>query len=239
MNDTQPQIDFAQTREASRSLERLAPVLQDMEKARMALSTYFHDQYGFPLHWDSIPQDVRLALVQQTPRRFIKTRPLGRDKVPYITHGYATKCLNFISDFCWSSEVIGVPEWQSGMLPSKKPGKPPVPWVECMIMVKMRIKLMGNDIERTVASGHRMFVSNGVTKADCLKSAMSKAVTVFARQFGIGVNIIDEEDKAYGKFRKVQKKMLQEMGYEEKSMPLEAEVPKAVDNSGITKTKAN
>ena len=63
--------------------------------------------------------------------------------------------------------------------------------------MKMWIMLNDQKIERYIVSGHKMYENPAITKADAIKSAVSKANTVFARQFGIGSNIIDEEGNAF------------------------------------------
>lgn len=145
--------------------------------------------------FSQVPVPIRMSFVQETPKEFIKHRVVGKNKqgkeieVPYIDHFYAERCLNFISNFNWGSERIN-----SEVNQITKFGKKVY---EAMVELKMWIYIGENRIERFIVSGHDMYDNPAITKADALQSAVSKANTKFARQLGIGSNVIAKETKAY------------------------------------------
>lgn len=171
-----------------------------LEVAKDHLNAYFAND-SVVRDFGDVPSAIRLAYVQKTPEAFIKERPVGKNKkgdvitVPYIDHFYAEKALNFISNFMWGSEKI------SSEIEKVKTAKGQTKWVASVEM-KCWLELeddKGNvrRIERYIASGHDMYENPAITKADALQSAISKAHTKFARQFGIGTNIQNKEEKAY------------------------------------------
>jgi len=141
--------------------------------------------------FSKIEEYKKLTLLQNTPQIFIKSRVVGKIKVPYIPHEYAEKCLNFVFNFQVSSEILEH-EMKDIVVGGKNT-------VESMAVVKFTLGVGENKIVRTVVSGHRSYANPATTRADALKSAISKAWTVVARTFGIGSNLVEAERKAYAK----------------------------------------
>ena len=140
---------------------------------------------------------AKLNLLQKTPKAFIKNRKVAGVQLPYISHLFAEKALNFVFNFRVSNELVGEPQLTEG---KRKDGKT---FYECIVNVRFTfVDDAGNEIVRTVTSGHKSYENPATTKADCLKSAMSKAWTVVARTFGIGADIIPQEEKAYASLEK-------------------------------------
>jgi hypothetical protein len=158
--------------------------------------------------WERIAPWEKLTLLQVTPGVFIKTRDVGGKKLPYVSHLFAEKALNFVFNFNISTELIGgskfesyeeeVNEWKNG----KVVGKKKTTVYEASVTVKFTFMDGDRAIVRTVISGHKSYKNPATTKADCEKSAMSKAWTVVARTFGIGADIIPQEEKAYASLEK-------------------------------------
>lgn len=162
------------------------------QEIKQMLNSYFFSYTGV-FDFSTISPHLRIAILQNTPAPFVKYREVGGKKIPYIDHYYAERALNFISNFNWGCERIAT-EWTRF---EQKTAKGVSHGWECVVEMKFWLFLNGERIERYIVSGHKSFDNPATTKADCLKSAISKANTVFARQFGVGANIIDEEGKAY------------------------------------------
>lgn len=170
-----------------------ADIAEDLQKAKVFANMYFVNNRV--LDFSGLPSHTKLAALQKTPKGFIKSRRIKNVDIPYVDHIYAEKCLNYVFNFKVSQEIVGTPEWSSG---SSKKG---TPFVECLIMVKFTFIHPETDQEivRTVASGHKLYLNEATTKADCLKSAFSKSWTVVAKTFGIGADLHQKETEAYQK----------------------------------------
>ena len=166
----------------------------DVESTKLALNSYFSEGIQV-MDFNDIPLPVRLSFIQKTPVAFRKTRRVGGTEIPYIDHYFAEKCLNFVSNFQWGSKIVRS-DIQEVMVDTRNGKKKSF---DAMVEMDFWIELGGKRIERFIVSGHRMFENPATTRADALKSAVSKANTVFARQFGVGTNIIDDEGKAYNR----------------------------------------
>ena len=179
--------DLPETAEALQLVKK-----EEVEKTKSVLNSYFSQGIQV-FDFNDIPQHIRLSFVQKTPQIFIKTRTVGATNIPYIDHYFAEKCLNFISNFNWGSKMVRS-EIAEETIETKNGKKKSY---DATVEMDFWIDLGGKRIERFIVSGHRMFENPATTKADALKSAVSKANTVFARQFGVGANIIDAEGRAY------------------------------------------
>jgi len=181
---------FSNTPEVQETLDVIK--IDDIEATKIILNNYFSAGIQV-MEFDSIPVPIRLSFVQKTPKAFIKYRAVGGNQIPYIDHYFAEKCLNFVSNFDWDSEIVRS-DIKEVMVKTKNGDKRAF---DAMVEMNFKITLGEKTIKRFIVAGHRMFESPATTRADALKSAVSKANTVFARQLGVGANIIDQEGRAY------------------------------------------
>jgi len=165
---------------------------EDVENTKIVLNRYFSDGIQV-MDFSEIPLPVRLSFIQKTPKAFIKKRKVGGKEIPYVDHYFAEKCLNFVSNFEWGSELIRSDIKEEFV--ETRNGKKKA--FDAMVEMNFWINLGEKKIKRFIVAGHRMFENPATTRADALKSAVSKANTVFARQLGVGTNMIDEEGRAY------------------------------------------
>jgi hypothetical protein len=144
--------------------------------------------------FSDIPVYVKLAMLQKTPKKFIRYRKIASKKIPYIDHFYAERALNFISNFNWGSQKIS-----SNIKTTEKQTKNGTQkCYEAYVEMNMWAVINGEKIERFIASGHTMYENPAINKADAMQSAISKANTKFARQFGVGDELTEQENKVYG-----------------------------------------
>lgn len=152
--------------------------------------------------FSKIPTSLKLSYVQKTPEKFIKYREIAKGKeIPYIPHDYAERVLNFISNFRWGSEKIDshITEYEitkTKIINGNKKTTTKKVW-EAMVEMKIWAHIDDHRVERYVATGHKMYENAAITRADAIQSAISKAYTKFARTFGVGANMIADEEKAY------------------------------------------
>ena len=157
------------------------------------LSAYMRD--NTIADFTTIPFSTKLSLLQKTPPSFIKYRELktkgGGVKIPYVTHTFAEKALNFVFNFEVSNRLISnnVSEVVKGN--GKKCFE-----ASCLMEFTFRTP-EGKEITRTACGTHAAYENIATTKEDSLKSAMSKAWTVVARTFGIGADLNEKEEAAY------------------------------------------
>ncbi|KUK76477.1 MAG: hypothetical protein XD93_0888 [candidate division WS6 bacterium 34_10] len=166
----------------------------ELAQTRLAVNRYL--QENVITDFSTLPVEMRMTFLQEVPKQFIKERIIGNNiKLPYIDHFFAERVLNFISNFNWGSERLNSVIEEKEV--DTKKGKKIM--YEAMVEMKMWIYIGGNKIERYIASGHNSYENPATTKADALQSAISKANTKFARQLGLGSNMIPDESDAYEK----------------------------------------
>lgn len=129
-----------------------------------------------------VPAYVKLTFLQSIPSDLILFRNIGGVDFPYIPHEFSEKALNFVFNFNINAEVVSK-ECSEGSIKSG------AKFIEVMVEVKFTFWDGDREIVRTVFSGHKGFENPATTKADAYKSALSKAYTIVARQFGIGSNV--------------------------------------------------
>ena len=169
----------------------------DNEKTKEMINAYLVN--NVISNFSEIPTAIKLSYVQETPKKFIHQREINKgNTIPYIDHFYAERALNFISNFNWGAERI-----HSEIIEVKKQTRNGIKTMyDALVELKMWIEFDGKRIERYIVSGHNAYENPATTRADALKSAVSKANTVFAKQFGIGANIVAEEQSAYDRVEK-------------------------------------
>lgn len=204
-------VSFVDSPEVKEALDIIK--FDDVESVKLILNNYFGSGIQI-MDFESIPLPIRMSFIQKTPSAFIKSREVAGKSIPYIDHYFAEKCLNFVSNFNWGSSIVKS-EIKEEEVQTKNGVKKAF---DALVEMDFWIQLGGNRINRFICAGHRMFENPATTRADALKSAISKANTVFARQFGVGANIIDQEGKAYDSIINVMG-AVRDMAEEEKEMP--------------------
>lgn len=134
----------------------------------------------------------KLALVQKTPKEFVKTRKVNGKDVPYLPHVYCRKLLNFLFDFNISTKVESSEYHFYQDLVYNKDLKKKVPKdvVEADVQVQFLFtRPNGFQVVRTVTSSHKMYKNVAIGYGDAKKAAVSKAWTQVAKTFGIGDDI--------------------------------------------------
>ncbi len=146
--------------------------------------------------FSDIPTLVKLAVLQKTPKPFVKHRTIQGVQIPYIDHLFAQKALNFVFNFNVSTEIIGNIVFEESKDAKNRTTQ------ECRLTIRFKFYDSGSqrEIVRDVVAGHQAWENQATTKADCIKSAVSKSWTIVAKQFGIGADIHKKEEAAYGKF---------------------------------------
>lgn len=163
--------------------------IKNIQTPKELLSQYMRDDSVG--NFGGIPMFEKLTMLQTVPDSFIKTREVGGKEIPYVTHEFAEKALNFVFNFRVSNEIKNS-KIEEIVLPSGKKC-----WeAECMVEFTFRLE-HEEEIKRTVFSSHRLFPNPAITRGDTLKSAISKSWTVVARTFGIGSNLAKMEEQAY------------------------------------------
>ena len=141
--------------------------------------------------FSKVPRHVKLSLLQVTPDCFVKTRLIDKQRqvlVPYIEYQYAQKCLNFVFNFEVSCKVTRREYIEIKSASGKQ-------CIECECDVEFTFASGKNQIVREVTSSHKYYPTNSTTRADGMKSAISKSWSVVARSFGIGSNLTTIEKK--------------------------------------------
>jgi predicted nucleic acid-binding Zn finger protein len=164
------------------------------DETKLAVNKYLDED--IVSDFSKLPVNIKMTFLQQVPKKFIKEREIsGGIKLPYIDHFFAERVLNFISNFNWGSERLASTIEEKKV--ATKNGEKTM--FEATVELKMWIYIGENRIERYIASGHNSYENPATTKADALQSAISKANTKFARQLGLGANVIADESNAYEK----------------------------------------
>jgi hypothetical protein len=193
--------------------DQLATMDCDADKSRELLNDYFvNDKIA---DFSQVDEYSKLCLLQKTPAKFIKSRKVGRTMIPYVDHYFAEKALNFVFNFQISSEVVShefreikgkTKDWDRTKRDSD--GSEITAYketlsteAECLVRFTFALK-DGSKIVRDVYSAHKGYSNPATTRGDVLKSAISKAWTVVARQFGIGADLRDKEASAYNRAAK-------------------------------------
>ena len=173
-------------------------------KAKSLLNDYITKEVV--ADFSTVPVDVKLKLLQKTPKRFIEERQVGGKAVHYVPHQYSKTCLNFVFNFKASNEVVSEAyhayteefqekqkdgTWKSktrNVIEAEATVRFSFPWPDGTVTV------------RTVKSSHKHYENKATTRADAMQAAFSKSWTKVAATFGIGADL---EDDLYAKDKEV------------------------------------
>lgn len=184
--------------EAKPARSAKSPVDKDADLAVQLVRKYLdQDQVT---DFSSVPFYHKLAVLQKTPDRFILTRNIAGNQIPYVSHQYAEKALNFAFNFRVSSEILNhslETKLQKVTVRDRDGNSTQEDRITHIGAVHVRFTFTlpdGGTIIRTVVSSHKAFSNPATTPDDALKSAVSKSWTVVARSFGIGTDVNDTDD---------------------------------------------
>lgn len=155
-----------------------------------------------------LPQENKIAFLQYTRNTWKKSRELGStyDKdtkkwskqiSEYIPVRKLERLLNFLFNFQWDSEVIDKDFIESKV--TTKAGKETTIY-EAFALVKFTATFLGNKISRTVSGSFKMYENPATSKFAVIQASISQAKRNFAKEFGIGSDLNDEDLVAENRF---------------------------------------
>lgn len=172
-----------------------------VEKAlyNVALDSYF-----------KLPQENKIAFLQYTRKEWTKKRELGSIKnedtgkwetqtIDYIPVRKLERLLNFLFNFEWSSEVI-----EKDFIEVKtttNAGKETKIY-DAFALVKFKANFLGREITRTVSGSFKMYENKATSRFAVIQASISQAKRNFAKEFGIGADLNDEDLTAEQRFAK-------------------------------------
>lgn len=199
MSETATVPETALTEKAKKvSPGKVIIVDSEAEKAVELVQQYLDDsKIG---DFSAVPFYHKLAVLQRTPDRFVLTRTIGGNQIPYVAHQYAEKALNFAFNFRVSSELLDSKlETKTQKVSVRQPDGSFEKEDRVIHIGAVHVKFTftlpdGGTIVRTVVSSHKAFENPATTPDDALKSAVSKSWTVVARSFGIGTDVNEPDE---------------------------------------------
>jgi hypothetical protein len=178
-----------------------------------AIETYVNKSlYNVKLDtYFKLPQENKIAFLQVTRPNWKKERELGNVKnektgkwetqtIDYIPVRKLERLLNFLFNFDWSSELIEK-EFKEVNTTTKKGKETKI--YDAYAIVKFKANFLGRQIERTVVGSFKMYDNNAVSSYAVLQACISQAKRNFAKEFGIGSDLNDEDLTAEDRFSKV------------------------------------
>lgn len=179
--------------------------LIDMQKQKASTMLQDYLKGGSICDFSAIPSYVKLSLLQNIKvwKKFkpIQFRRIGKTQIPYIKHQFARKCLNFVFNFNVDCEIIGEPTFVEGTqscMDWKTKKHKDKPTYEACVLVKFTFTDESNKkIIKTVNASHKGFQNPATSRFSVINAAISKAYTVAARQFGIGDDFEEVQERAY------------------------------------------
>ena len=179
-----------------------------------ALETYIENSlYNVKLDsYFKFPQENKIAFLQVTRDGWKKSRELGSVKnnegqwekqiIQYIPVRKIERLLNFLFNFTWSSEVIekGFEEIKT----TTKAGKETVVY-DAFVIMRFKANFLGRDLDRTVCGSFKMYENNATSRFAVIQACISQAKRNFAKEFGIGADLNDEDLNAETRFSNIKK----------------------------------
>jgi hypothetical protein len=149
-------------------------------------------------NFSQFPLEEKLTILQVVPKAFIKRREIKKGvSVPYIEHQFAKKALNFIfgpeniSVEIMSEKVDSYSEEYTDYQ-TKKTLKRNIH--EASVTVRFTI-LIGESKKmiRDVKGTHKGYENKAIAKDDSVKSAISQAWSILARDLGVASNMRERD----------------------------------------------
>lgn len=156
-----------------------------------------------------LDQVKKLAILQVTPRIWIKSRNIGEGKnYRYIKVQRINRIFNFLFNFSWNTEVqeVNYSEYKKKVKERKEEnGKKSFAYVEkavqeAGVILKFTCIFQKKQIMRTVSGAFVMYDNPATPKRAVIQAAISQAKRNVALEFGIGADLNDEditEEKRY------------------------------------------
>lgn len=187
------------TEEEKKEFSKALETYVDKALYNVALDTYF-----------KLPQENKIAFLQYTRNDWKKTRELGNvlneetqkwetQTIDYIPVRKLERLLNFLFNFDWSSEVIEK-EFVEVKTTTKK-GKETVVY-DAFALVKFKANFLGREITRTVAGSFKIYENKATSRFAVIQASISQAKRNFAKEFGIGADLNDEDLTTESRFAK-------------------------------------
>lgn len=180
----------------------------------LALETYV-DKALYNVSLDSyfkLPQENKIAFLQATRKGWKKTRELGNVKndkwewvkqtIEYIPVRKLERLLNFLFNFDWSSEVVEKEFIE--IKTTTNAGKDTIVY-DAFALVKFKANFLGREITRTVSGSFKMYENKATSRFAVIQASISQAKRNFAKEFGIGADLNDEDLTAETRFAKAPK----------------------------------
>lgn len=179
-------------------------VLTDEEKKEVdtSVSTYV-DTALYSMESDKVfnyPQQNKVAYLQVTRKGWKKSRELGSVKndqgqwekqvIEYIPVRKLERLLNFLFNFSWDSELVDKEFCEVETTTNK--GKSTVVY-HAYVVMKFTANFLGRDITRTVSGSFQMYENKATSKFAVIQAAISQSKRNFAKEFGIGADLNDED----------------------------------------------
>jgi len=176
-----------------------------------ALETYV-DKALYNVSLDSyfkLPQENKIAFLQATRKGWKKSRELWSVKneqgkwekqvIDYIPVRKLERLLNFLFNFAWSSEVVEKDFVE--VKTTTNGGKETVVY-DAFALVKFEGEFLGRKISRTVSGSFKMYENKATSRFAVIQASISQAKRNFAKEFGIGADLNDEDLTAETRFAK-------------------------------------
>jgi hypothetical protein len=196
----------------------LVKILTDEEKIEFteSLEKYVEDSLYSVQHdkYFKFPQENKVAFLQVTRKAWQKTRELGSIKnkdtgqwekqtIQYIPVRKIERLLNFLFNFAWESEVI---KEDFVVVETKTNKGKETKMYDAFVIMKFSANFLGRDIKRTVCGSFKMYENNAVSRFAVIQACISQAKRNFAKEFGIGADLNDEDLTAEKRFATKQDK---------------------------------
>lgn len=151
---------------------------------------------------------AKLSFLQLTPKNRIKTREIGNKTIPYMKIEYYERALNLVSNFKWGWHILyrwdiveTTEEKTYTDFKTKEKKKKTVKKYEAMLHCEFWIMLDWEKVTRPSIWAWTSYENPATTKFDVYKSAYANAVKNFAKSFGIGADVQEEQNEAISEER--------------------------------------
>lgn len=188
---------------------------EEKEKVDTSVSTYVNTALYSPEASKvfDYPQQNKIAYLQVTKPGWTKNRELGSvynpdtrqyetQTIQYIPVRKLERLLNFLFNFDWDSELIEK-EFTEEDVTTKK-GKETTIY-NAFVIMKFRASFLGKEITRTVSGSFKMYKNDATSKYAVIQAAISQSKRNFAKEFGIGSDLNDEDITAEERLAAIKK----------------------------------
>lgn len=165
-------------------------------------------------HIFKLPQENKIAFLQVTKNEWRKSRELGSVKneetgqweaqvIHYIPVRKLERLLNFLFNFSWDSELVEKDFAEEEVTTNKKKK---MKLYNAYVVMKFKANFLGREIERTVCGSFQMYENKATSKYSVIQAAISQSKRNFAKEFGIGSDLNDEDITTEERLAAIKKK---------------------------------